>query len=96
MIYVESDEENFRPESAEQAFDNMAQDLGIGGETFDSFWTGPKDAETARDLLWTGWFDDDVDADERVEAREAFFDYVEFSEADFDWDQWKEWYENAA
>lgn len=48
----------------------------------------------AQNLLDKGWFDLDVDADTRHNAREAFFDYTGFEEDEFPWDDWREWYES--
>ena len=67
----------------DETYQNMIDDMAIR----DPF---------AMDLLWQGWFNDDIDTDERVEAREMFFDYTGMGTYDFDWDQWREWYGEAA
>lgn len=40
------------------------------------------------------WFDASISADDRAEAREAFFDWIEENYDDFDWEAfWEEWEE---
>ena len=49
------------------------------------------------DLFATGWVADDVDDDERANAREEFFELMEaydISRDEFDWDAWRDWYES--
>jgi len=50
--------------------------------------------EYAETLLYEGWFNREGDADTRVAAREAFYEYMYWDEDDneFDWDAWREWY----
>ena len=50
-------------------------------------------------LFEAGFIDKEISADERHLAREMFFDWYEemgYAEQDFPWDEWREWYENAA
>lgn len=54
---------------------------------------GISDDEFAAELLWAGWFDFDMEPDRRTRARENFFLYTGLAKWDFDWDQWKDWYE---
>jgi len=56
---------------------------------------GVGDDSFAQDLLWTGWFDTNVSPDERWDAREMYFDYMDMDSQDFDWDAWREFYESA-
>lgn len=40
------------------------------------------------------WYDADISADDRHEAREAFYDWIEENYDDFDWEAfYEEWYE---
>lgn len=60
---------------------------------------GPGNDEL-EEAFYAGWIDRTNTADERVEAREVFFDVMAElgypdAEADFDWDDWKEWYSAA-
>jgi len=71
------------------------------GEERDVYWEMASDMdilddEFALDALWVGWFKDEVGTDERIDARELFFDYMDFDPADFDWDAWREYYGEAA
>ena len=47
----------------------------------------------AQDLLYTGWFDGEVTPEERHDAREEFFEYMEMDDYDFPWAEWEEWYD---
>ena len=74
-------------------YDYTVEGMGLGGEAFET-WTGEwRDSDYARDLLYTGWYDDNASPDDRKNARAEFFDYTEVDYADFDWDDWRDWYE---
>lgn len=50
------------------------------------------------ELFKRGWVDDGEDTDERVNAREEFFELMEaydISREEFDWDAWRDWYKDA-
>lgn len=47
----------------------------------------------AQEYLFDGWFNGEASPDERMEARELFFEFMEIDDADFPWDEWAEWYE---
>lgn len=50
------------------------------------------------DLFRIGWVDDGANSDERQAARDEFFDLMEaydISRDEFDWDAWRDWYEDA-
>lgn len=48
----------------------------------------------AANLLYDGWFSEEVDRFERAELWFEFFDYTGLQYEDFDWDAWREWYES--
>lgn len=63
---------------------------------------GFSDDPTAMDLFMEGfltssdpdsdWYNEDASPDDRHEAREAFFDWIDEHYDDFDWDSfWEEW-----
>lgn len=57
---------------------------------------GPDNDELA-ETYYEGWIERGNTADDRMEAREAFFELMaelgyEDAEEDFDWDDWKDWY----
>ncbi len=61
---------------------------------------GPDDVEL-QEAFYAGWIDRENTADDRMEAREVFFDLMgelgyPDAEDDFDWDDWRDWYEDAA
>lgn len=65
-------------------FNRMARDFGLADEYGNI--TDPEGAN----LLWQGWFNfQDLDFDDVVFTRDAFFDYVE----DYDWSDFDEWRE---
>lgn len=50
------------------------------------------------DLFATGWGHDEIDADARQAARDAFFALMAAYDLDsslFDWDDWRDWYASA-
>lgn len=50
------------------------------------------------ELFRVGWVDDGANHDERQAARDEFFDLMEaydISRDEFDWDAWRDWYEDA-
>lgn len=50
------------------------------------------------ELFRVGWVDEGDNPDERQAARDAFFDLMEaydISRDEFDWDAWRDWYEDA-
>jgi AcrR family transcriptional regulator len=49
----------------------------------------------AADLMYSVWFDPDVDRFDRADMMFEFFHYTGLDWNDFDWDLWKEWYDAA-
>lgn len=51
-----------------------------------------------KDLFEMAFIADNVSHEEREEAREMFFDWMEdfgYDASDFDWDAWRDWYDAA-
>lgn len=63
----------------DEFYDDLMGDYGLDEDEFGST------------LLWEGWFDEDLDPDERQEARDAFFEYTGMDPYDFDWEAWREY-----
>lgn len=51
--------------------------------------------DAARDLFYTGWLDFGASEAEREAAREDFYDAVGIQESMFDWDEWRELYDEV-
>lgn len=83
--FVPPEESGIPPEeSSGNAFLDMGYEMGIDSDEF------------AMDMLYAGWFDLDADRDDRMDARQAFFDYMGWDEWQFDWDDWRDWYESTS
>jgi hypothetical protein len=63
----------------DEYFDGLLEDYDIDSDPF------------GQDLLWEGWFDQDLDFEQRQEAREAFYEYMGMDAYDFDWEGWKDY-----
>lgn len=50
--------------------------------------------QRAQDLLYDGWFNPDTEATDRYELMFDFFEYTGIEWEDFDWDDWRDWYES--
>ena len=72
------------PYTTSETYDHILEDVGAGDDPF------------AARLIWDGWFRDDNTAEDRAESRAMFFDYFGIEDYDFPWDEWREWYEDAA
>lgn len=67
--------------SAQEEYDYLSEEYDITGD------------DQALIFLWGGWFDEDITPEERRLFREDFYDYMGFTREDFDWDDWRDWYE---
>lgn len=79
------------PEQLRDVWENSTFDLN--GEEYQEF------REYAMEFFEEGWMDRDLDAETRELAREYFFEMMEEFSLDisnFDWDDWRDWYESAA
>lgn len=79
------------------------EDVAVWGQLAASLDIG--DDTHAQALLWSGWFDQTLSADERYAYREEFTDYVGYSLwkdyfddylTDEDWDAWRDYYSETA
>lgn len=58
-----------------------------------------EEENAGRQLFYDGFVNADISPDERSEARESFLDWMMewgLDSDDFPWDEWREWYEEAA
>ena len=102
----------FTPRKAAQETSDRAAveaELDTFDDDLQTIWDGLGDAigddsemraftldNSGADLFATGWTDDDVDEEDRANAREEFFELMEaydISRDEFDWDAWRDWYE---
>ncbi len=75
-------------EDARERENDLAHELGIDGDTI-------ADA-MAMDYLHDGWFNSEISPDERHDAREALFEFVDdFYDWDEFWEEWREWYDQG-
>lgn len=70
------------------------ESLGYGG------WLDGDEAremfELGAESFKAGWFDSDIDPDDRIAEQSAFFTLMQEFGLDismFDWDDWRDWYE---
>lgn len=52
-------------------------------------------SQEAADLLWDGWFSGEVSPIDRQFIRMEFFDLTGLDWDDFNWHDWREWYESV-
>lgn len=81
---VPPEESGIPPGPEEDPFTQLARDMGVSHDPF------------ASEMLWWGWFATDITPDQRSSARDQFFRYTAMDEYEFDWDQWRDWYETVS
>ena len=73
-------------EQGEETYEDILDDMidRFGSDVID---------QHAADLMYDVWFNSDVDSVDRAWALYEFFEYTGLDYDDFNWDDWREWYE---
>lgn len=85
--------ENDEDQTVEHIYESAA--AGITNEDLEPFGVTLNDFKYMFDV---GWIQEDADPDQREAGRLGFFLYLEelgYDISDFDWDEWREWYDAA-
>lgn len=85
------------PEDALQGWERVVFHEGfVDYETFDRTGEYVITDEYAANLIFEGWFNRDNSLEDQMAYRDDYYMYTGSSSRDFDWQDWKQWYESTA
>lgn len=87
MAYADWSNEDYE-RFQEEAFDNIFDNLNLSG-------LSGNEIDQAAVLFQTGWLNFEIDLATVYAAREDFYDLTNYPESEFDWEEFRELYDEA-